>query len=168
MYAYVYVCMCMYVCMYICTLPLTFGSMKGLWVIQLLVPGHPGRIRHGFPLKVWDSGWTSHWLATPTSFVESLPGLILQEGLIVGCNFCGWFDVSVPLLRALPGIEDGWFRFHGSDYQESLLESPSWILGSFHCTGFLHHPANGPQVYSSLLVSLLVFLPLCLHLILHV
>lgn len=34
-----------------------------------------------------------------------LPGHILQAGQIVGSGFCGWIDVQVPLLEALPGKE---------------------------------------------------------------
>lgn len=32
----------------------------GLWAIHPLVPGHPISVRHGLPLEVWASGWTSH------------------------------------------------------------------------------------------------------------
>ena len=96
--------------------PALFGSTLGLWPIHPLVPGHPGSVRYGLPFKLWSSSWTSHWLVTLTNFVELLPRHILQAQKIVGQSFCGWFDVSVPLLGALPCKEDDWFRLHVSDH----------------------------------------------------
>lgn len=48
--------------------------------------------------------------------LSSTIALAFQAGQIVGQRFCGWVDVSTPLLLALPGIGDGQFRLHILDY----------------------------------------------------
>lgn len=61
-------------------------SALGLWVIQLLDPYHLGSVGHGL-LVIWPSGYTSLWLATPTSSEPSLLHHILQPGLLWVINF---------------------------------------------------------------------------------
>lgn len=66
-----------------------FGFILGGWLIQSPILGHPGRTGHRVPLMACVLNETLYWLASPTSFVPSLPKHILQAGQIIGQMFCG-------------------------------------------------------------------------------
>lgn len=73
-----------------------FGFILGLFPIQPLIPGHPGSVRHGSPLMVWTSSWTSHWLAILTSSESPLP-----QGHLVGRTNCRSKVLWLSLLSSL-------------------------------------------------------------------
>jgi hypothetical protein len=77
-----------------------FESILCLLALQPLVPGHLDSSRHELPLLGWASRWTSHWLATSTSPLPSLPQYNLQVRETIDWRFCGW--AAVPILPLKP------------------------------------------------------------------
>lgn len=69
------------------------GSTLGLRAIESQIPGHSGRVGHGFSFMAWASSSTRVWLVTPASSAPPLSQHPLQAEQIVD-QFCGCVDVQ--------------------------------------------------------------------------
>jgi hypothetical protein len=87
-------------------LPVMFGSILILWVIQPLNPGLTGSVKSRLPLMAWVLIWTCPCVAIPIISAQSYPRPSCRKGQIVSQRLCGWFGVPSPSTGSLFWLQD--------------------------------------------------------------